>query len=137
MKGFENLDAFRSRGGTHVKHTVIRFNIEKCHRNHGDFLLAENVSRLRRIDNKAVELLQLRILAKLDSREFVKGVHSSGVRVPEHFFGDLLPQCLISLHLCDVIVECSLGLLSLLVDSVHAETDVQGLLELVVESVPL
>lgn len=57
--------------------------------------------------------------------------------IPEHLFGNLVSQSFIRLHLCYVIVESRLSLLSFLINSVDSEADIQGLLELVIEGLPL
>mmetsp|Transcript_4953 Transcript_4953/g.6053 ORF Transcript_4953/g.6053 Transcript_4953/m.6053 type:complete len:209 (-) Transcript_4953:361-987(-) len=115
---------------------MVWLHVEEGYWDHRHFLLSEKVARVSRVHNEAMELLQLRVLTKLDPRKLVEGVDHAWLSVPEDLLRGLVSQVFVCLHHRHVGVECCLGLLSPLIDSVDAETNVKWMLQLVVEGGP-
>lgn len=111
-----------------------RLDFEKCDRDHGHFLLPEQVSGIGLRDYKLVELLELGVLAELSSRHFIESVDHAGVGIPGDFLRYLVPHSLISLHLSDMAFKFGLCFIFEISNRVDSETNVKRLLQLFVES---
>jgi len=136
VKSLQNLYTFRPWGSAHVKHRVARLYVEHSHRNHGHFLLTEQMARLRARNDELVKVLQLGMLAQLYPRQFVECEDYTGGRIPEHLLGGLISQSLVSLHHSNEGIEFVFRLHLVLVRRVYSEADVQGLLQFVIKSRP-
>ena len=82
MQVLKYLNRLGARRSTHIKHGMVRFDLKQCHRHHGDFLLSEYPATLDAIDQEAVKLLELVVLAKLVPAQLFEAITNVRHRVP-------------------------------------------------------
>lgn len=137
MQSFQKLNSFGAWRCTHVQDRVMVLNVKHRDGNHWNLLLSEKFARLWLINQKAMKGFQLRMFAQFNPRKFIEAVYCFVERIPPHNLRNLGDQVRIGSQFVQMLPQPILCTLSILIDRINAKANVEWLLQLSIEGLPL